>query len=154
MFNLFKKKNLALYGVVKGRYKSQEKIPDEVFSKGIMGATFAIEPEDNEIFAPFDCKISSIFPSKHAICLETDKGIEIIIHVGIDTVKLKGENFNVLVKEGQTIKKGDKLLIADMPSILNKGYKTDVIVIITKSNNFILNDVDSVDNNVIIGYCE
>ncbi len=154
MFDFLKKNKLKIYGVVKGTFKKQEDINDPIFSKGLMGPTYAIVPNNSEILAPCDCKIVSVFPTKHAIGISCKNDIEIIIHVGIDTVKLNGEGITVFVSENQEVRKGDKLLSVDFDLIKEKGYICDVIVAITKSKKFELNQVREVDNDVVICCCE
>lgn len=89
-------------------------VPDEAFSAGLMGPGFGIRPTDGTVYAPFDGQVVMIFPTKHAIGLKSDTGIEVLIHVGLDTVKLNGEGFELFVMDGQTIKRGDALLKADI----------------------------------------
>ncbi|MCZ2258535.1 N-acetylglucosamine-specific PTS transporter subunit IIBC [Sporosarcina sp. G11-34] len=89
-------------------------VPDEVFAQGMMGQGFGIIPTGDTVYSPFDGKVVSVFPTKHAIGLETDTGIEVLIHVGLDTVKLKGEGFDLLVEQGQLLQSGDPLLKLDL----------------------------------------
>ncbi|MFJ8518705.1 N-acetylglucosamine-specific PTS transporter subunit IIBC [Lysinibacillus xylanilyticus] len=95
-------------------------VPDEAFSSGIMGPGFGVHPTDGTVYAPFDGQVVMIFPSKHAIGLKSDTGVELLIHVGLDTVKLNGEGFETLVIEGQLIKRGDRLLKVDLENIKDK----------------------------------
>ncbi|KMY32722.1 PTS N-acetyl glucosamine transporter subunits IIABC [Lysinibacillus xylanilyticus] len=95
-------------------------VPDEAFSSGIMGPGFGIHPKDGTVYAPFDGQVVMIFPSKHAIGLKSDTGVELLIHVGLDTVKLNSEGFETLVTEGQLIKRGDRLLKVDFENIKDK----------------------------------
>ncbi|MGE7926459.1 N-acetylglucosamine-specific PTS transporter subunit IIBC [Lysinibacillus xylanilyticus] len=95
-------------------------VPDEAFSSGIMGPGFGIHPTDGTVYAPFDGQVAMIFPSKHAIGLKSDTGVELLIHVGLDTVKLNGEGFETLVTEGQLIQRGDRLLKVDFENIKDK----------------------------------
>lgn len=89
-------------------------VPDDVFAQGMMGAGFGIIPTGDTVYSPFDGKVVSVFPTKHAIGLVTDTGIEVLIHVGLDTVKLKGKGFDLLVEEGQLLQSGDALLKLDL----------------------------------------
>lgn len=89
-------------------------VPDEVFAQGMMGPGFAVVPAGNTIHSPVDGKIVSIFPTKHAIGIEADTGVEVLIHFGLDTVHLKGEGFDLLVKDGQLVQRGDALLKVDI----------------------------------------
>ncbi|SFL74190.1 beta-glucoside-specific PTS transporter subunit IIABC [Halanaerobium salsuginis] len=122
---------------VQGREIEITEINDEVFATQTLGPTKAYYPEKGEIFAPFNGKVVSIFPTKHAIGLQSDEGVEILIHIGIDTVKMDGEGFESFVKEDQLIEKGDKLITFDIDLIKNKNYDPSVIVAVTNSRNFI-----------------
>ncbi|MFF2177787.1 N-acetylglucosamine-specific PTS transporter subunit IIBC [Lysinibacillus sp. NPDC058147] len=95
-------------------------VPDEAFSSGIMGPGFGIHPKGGTVHAPFDGQVVMIFPTKHAIGLKSDTGVEILIHVGLDTVTLNGEGFETMVTEGQLIQRGDTLLKVDFESIKDK----------------------------------
>lgn len=153
MFSFFNK-SVAIYSPVKGNFKKCSDIKDPVFSQGLMGPTFAVEPLDNKIYAPMEGTISTVFPTKHAMGLVHKNGIEMILHVGIDTVELKGAGFNVFVKEGDNVKKGDLLMEVDFDFLKNNGYQTDVIVAITQSKKTMFDSADSVDNMVVVGKCE
>ncbi|TKD67700.1 N-acetylglucosamine-specific PTS transporter subunit IIBC [Pseudalkalibacillus hwajinpoensis] len=102
---------------VQGKIIPLTEVPDEVFSAGMMGDGFAILPENGTFTSPVDGEIISVFPTKHAIGIRSTQGVEILIHVGIDSVNLKGEGFTTLVKEGDTVKKGQKLMEVDIDSI-------------------------------------
>jgi len=92
-------------------------VPDEAFSAGLMGPGFGIRPTDGAVYAPFDGQVVMVFPTKHAIGLKSDTGIEVLIHVGLDTVKLNGDGFDLFVTDGQKVKRGDALLKADLVQI-------------------------------------
>ncbi|MED4226444.1 PTS glucose transporter subunit IIA [Neobacillus cucumis] len=117
-----------------------ENVPDPVFSQKIMGDGFAIQPVNNTIISPVDGEIISVFPTKHAVTLKDQVGHEILIHVGLETVNLKGEGFISFVKDGQKVKKGQKLLEADFASIKNKvpSIVTPVVFTNLKENEKIL----------------
>lgn len=106
-------------------------VPDEVFAQGMMGQGFAISPTGNTVYSPIDGKIVSIFPTKHAIGLVTDTGVEILIHVGVDTVKLKGQGFDLLAEDGQYIKRGDALLKIDLAHIEANAPSSIIPIIFT-----------------------
>lgn len=112
---------------------------DPAFSAGVMGKGAVIEPSLGEVYAPFDGKVVTVFPTKHAIGLISNQGTELLIHVGIDTVQLEGEYFEALITQGQEIKKGDLLLKFDIAAIEEAGFSTQVPIIITNSNDF--NDI-------------
>ena len=102
---------------IKGRVESITETPDAAFSDKMMGDGIVIFPTDRVVYAPMDCEIAFVFPSKHAIGLATESGLEALIHVGIDTVKLDGKGFEVLVKDGDKVKRGDKLMEFDLDYI-------------------------------------
>lgn len=126
-------KPLILGCPIGGRAETIDKTPDEAFSSGMMGTGAVIFPTDNVVYAPDNATVVSIFPTKHAIGLLTDSGTEILIHVGIDTVKLNGHGFNLFVKEGDHVKKGDKLLSFDLKYI-KENASSDAIPIVFTEN--------------------
>lgn len=121
---------------LKGSVVELKNIKDPVFSKGTIGKGIGINPTNNEVRAPFNGKVISVFPTKHAIGLKSENGVELLIHLGIDTVNLNGKYFNLKVKEGQDIKKGDLLEEFDIRNIQKAGYDTVVPIIVTNGNNF------------------
>ncbi|MGG5372195.1 glucose-specific PTS transporter subunit IIBC [Enterococcus sp. AZ196] len=118
-----------------GKILPMTDVPDPVFSQKMMGDGFAIIPEGKVIVSPIDGKVVNVFPTQHAIGLITDCGIEIIVHVGIDTVSLKGEGFQVLVNEGDEVHKGQKLFVVDLAYLEEQGKNTMTIVAITNLVN-------------------
>jgi len=113
-----------------------EEVPDEVFSNGILGKGAAIVPEEGCVYAPFDGKIASVFDTKHAICLVSDDGMELLIHVGIDTVNLEGKPFTAVKDAGDRIKKGEKLLEFNIEEIKKAGYETVTPVLVGNTDNY------------------
>lgn len=113
-----------------------EKAEDEVFASKVMGDGVVILPETTDVYAPFDGTIATLFPTKHAIGLVSDKGAEILIHIGINTVDLNGEGFKAFVKQGDSVTKGDKLISFDKVAIENAGYSNQTMVIITNGSNY------------------
>ena len=101
-----------------------------------MGKGVAIHPEENSIYSPVEGEVITILESKHAIGLRSKEGIELLIHVGIDTVNLKGEPFEVFVKAGDQVSAGQLLINADFAAIRNAGYDDTVIVVVTNSENY------------------
>ena len=120
---------------VSGRADTIDKTPDEAFSQGMMGNGVVIFPKNNIVYAPDDATVVHIFPTKHAVGLMTDSGMEILIHVGIDTVKLDGHGFNVFVSEGDHVNRGDKLLSFDMKYIRANAASDAIPVVFTDSEN-------------------
>ena len=109
---------------------------DEVFASGALGNGVVIEPKKGKVFAPFDGKILSFFPTKHAIALVSNDGIEVLIHVGINTVELNGKYFNTLANQGEIVKVGQPLLEFDIDGIEKSGYSSQTMVIITNSQEY------------------
>lgn len=122
--DFFKKKNVEsdpyILMPLQGQLVPIETVPDPVFSQKMMGDGFAIQPENGTVVSPVDGEVISVFPTKHAVSLKDVNGKEILIHVGLETVSLNGEGFTSFVKDGQKVKKGQKLLEADFDFIKNK----------------------------------
>jgi len=121
---------------VKGTVVPQDKIPDETFATGVLGAGVGIEPEDETVYAPFDGEISSVAESKHAIGITGPKEMEVLIHVGVDTVAMNGEGFEPLVKEGDTVKAGQPILKFSKSAIKAANHPDIVVVLLTNSDDF------------------
>ena len=119
-----------------GQLITLDNVPDEVFSTGMMGQGAAIEPSDGKIFSPVTGTVQTIFPTKHALGLVGEHGEEVLIHMGLDTVNLKGTGFDMLVTEGQSVSVGDPLVNMDLPLIQSAGYQTVIPIIITNSSDF------------------
>ncbi|PKM90338.1 MAG: PTS glucose transporter subunit IIA [Firmicutes bacterium HGW-Firmicutes-10] len=128
---LFNNKKLKVAAVTCGKLIELGNVTDEVFAKKMMGEGYAIEPTNSQITAPFDGKIAFVFPTRHAIGLISDSGVEVLIHVGIDTVQLKGECFETLVFEGQGVKANQTLLNVDFDGIKKHGFSTTTMVVVT-----------------------
>lgn len=149
MFGLFKKSSkLKVISPVKGDLIPITDVNDDVFSTKMLGDGFAIEPIDGAVVAPLSGKITTLFPTKHALGITTDKGLEVLIHMGIDTVELKGAPFDVFVKMNQEIKAGDKLAKIDLDKIKQAGLSDTIIVVYT--NMDLLNSVSDVDPRPIL----
>nr|WP_243385407.1 glucose-specific PTS transporter subunit IIBC [Bacillus kexueae] len=126
--------NLDFVAPLTGEILSITDVPDQVFSQKMMGDGIAIKPTDSTVVSPVDGKIVNVFPTKHAIGIQSTSGHEILIHIGIDTVNLKGEGFNVLVSEGQEVKKGDKLVEVDLDYIAKNATSTITPIVFTNLN--------------------
>ena len=118
---LFKKKQTknedSIIVPLEGQVVTLENVPDPVFSKKMMGDGFAVEPANGTVISPVDGEVISVFPTKHAVSLKSNSGREILIHIGIETVNLNGEGFTSFVKDGQSIKQGQKLLEVNFEAI-------------------------------------
>lgn len=128
---------LLMDSPVAGRVKPLSELEDDTFAKELIGKGIAISPISDDIYSPVNGVITTLFPTNHAIGIQADNGLEILIHVGIDTVNLNGECFETNIKQGDKVSKGQKLLTFNREEIQNKGYSTDVIVVITNSNNYL-----------------
>ncbi|MFK4567842.1 beta-glucoside-specific PTS transporter subunit IIABC [Enterococcus sp. UD-01] len=121
---------------IKGNVIALKDVHDEAFASEALGKGFAIEPIEGKVVAPFDGEVVAIFPTKHAIGLVSETGIEILIHVGLNTVELAGKYFETLVEAGQSVKKGQPLLNFDIEKIQTAGYETQVPIVITNTPQY------------------
>ena len=124
-----------LFSPIKGKLVPLSEVPDEVFSAGTLGDGAAIVPEEGSLYAPADAVVENVFDSKHAICLNCKNGADVLLHVGIDTVKLGGRHYDVKVKNGDQVKAGQLLMTFDKKAIEAEGYSTVIPVIITNSDS-------------------
>ena len=130
-------KQSVIAAPLSGKVIPLSEVNDEVFSKKIMGEGAAIVPDDGEVSAPFDGVVNTVFPTRHAIGLTNDDGVEVIIHIGLDTVELNGEGFEAFVKDGDRVRKGDRLIRFDRSAIQEKGYDLTTPVIVSNAAQFI-----------------
>ncbi len=126
----------TVYCPMEGRVIPMQEIPDETFAQGIVGTGVGIVPSGNDVVAPFDGEVSSLFPTKHAICLTSSDGVEMLIHVGINTMELDGKYFEAFVKDGDKIKAGDKLLSFDSEAIKKEGYVMISAVLVANADDY------------------
>ena len=131
MFNIFKKRGFTVTAACDGRLMPITDVKDEVFSQKMLGDGYAIKPTDGKIYSPVAGTVTTIFPTKHAIGITTDNNLEILVHLGIDTVELKGEPFEVAVKQGDTVKQDDYLASMNTELITAENYDDTVIVVYT-----------------------
>ena len=124
-----------LFSPIKGKLVPLSEVPDEVFSAGTLGDGAAIVPEEGSLYAPADAVVENVFDSKHAICLNCKNGADVLLHVGIDTVKLGGRHYDVKVKNGDQVKAGQLLMTFDKKAIEAESYSTVIPVIITNSDS-------------------
>ncbi|WP_051521875.1 PTS sugar transporter subunit IIA [Mycoplasma leonicaptivi] len=140
--NLFKKifknkiKDNKIFSICKGTYKSLNLVKD--FYDKDMGVGYAIEIDKNQniidVLAPFDSKIETIFPSKHALTLTSENGLKTLIHIGVETVKLNGEGFKQLVQKGENVKRGQKLISVDLKVLTDSDLNTDIMFVVLNEN--------------------
>ncbi len=126
----------VIYAPIQGNVIPRENIPDETFASGVLGDGVGIEPETGEVVAPFDGEISSVTETRHAIGITGPGGMELLIHVGVDTVKMNGDGFSVLVSEGDKVKVGHKLMTFDISKIKAAGYSTTSAILLTNSDDY------------------
>lgn len=128
--------SVKLMAPMKGAVMGLHDVADEVFSKGLLGKGMAIEPVDGKVVSPIAGTVTTVFPTKHAIGLTDDHGMEVLIHVGLDTVSLNGEPFEALVEAGDRVEVGTELLQADLDAIKAAGLPTTTVVVITNTDEF------------------
>lgn len=127
---------MMLAADAKGAFVPMENIPDEVFAQGILGTCCGIDPSEGKVFAPAGGEITQAPDSGHALGIMADGGVEILIHVGVDTVEMKGDGFSQKVKVGDKVKKGDLLLEMDLGKIAAAGHPAVVITVVTNTDDF------------------
>ena len=120
-----------------GKAVKLSEVNDETFASGVLGKGAAVVPVNGKVVAPANGKILSVFPSKHAVSMVDENGVELLIHLGIDTVKLDGKHFTSYVKDGEMVKKGDLLVEFDKAAVEAEGYDTTVIVVVTNTQEFL-----------------
>ncbi|RVU71334.1 MULTISPECIES: PTS glucose transporter subunit IIA [Lactobacillus] len=151
MFNFFKKhkkeEELNVQAVVDGNVMPITAVKDDVFSTKMLGDGFAIKPSNGQIFAPVAGEISTLFPTKHAIGIKTNEGLEVLIHLGLDTVELKGMPFSVLIEQGDQVKAGQQLGTMDLKKISDQGYDDTCIVVYT--NMDLLKSVSPIEGQAV-----
>lgn len=120
-----------------GEIIPQAEIADPAFSSEAMGKGLGIKPSSNQVYAPVSGEVTCVFPTKHAIGILSEQGVEVLLHIGIDTVKLEGKHFDVKVEQGQKIEKGQLIAEVDFAGIREEGYNDTIIVMITNTNQFL-----------------
>jgi PTS system glucose-specific IIA component len=130
MFNIFKKKKYVdIYSPINGILLKIEDVPDPVFSRKMVGDGVALEPTEGIVYSPVNGTLIQLFPTKHALGIKTEEGLEVLIHIGMDTVEMKGNGFESFVSEGEKVKIGNKLLKFDMELVKKEHPLTSPIII-------------------------
>lgn len=144
----FKKKpvSLDLKAIASGKMVSITQVPDEVFAQKMMGDGFAIEPTQGTITAPADGEIKTLADTKHAVMMTTSDGLELLLHLGLDTVELDGKPFDALIKIGDKVKAGTPLVTMDLEAIRAAGKKATVITVVTNMDKVANIEVNSTEN--------
>lgn len=144
-FDIFKKKEepaaapagpVMVAADAKGTVVPMEQIPDEVFAQGILGKCCGIDPAEGKVYAPLDGEITQVPDTLHALGIQGANGVEILIHVGVDTVEMKGDGFASSVKLGDKVTKGQPLLTMDLEKIKAAGHPAVVITVVTNTDDF------------------
>lgn len=163
MFNFFKKKQKEetktaekknLYAPVNGRVISVTEVADPVFSQKMMGDGYAVIPDDGQIYSPVDGKVMSVFPTKHAVGIQMDNGIEILLHMGLDTVELNGKPFETHVSEGDVLSATTLVATCDLEALAEAGKDNAMVVVITnmeKVESFDLTASGNVEAHSVVG---
>ncbi|MFH5810595.1 PTS glucose transporter subunit IIA [Companilactobacillus sp. FL22-1] len=130
---LFHKQNtdFNIYSPVNGTSYDITKTPDEVFAQKMLGDGFSTSPTDGNIYSPIVGTIVSLFPTKHAVGIESDNGVQVLVHMGINTVELKGIPFDIYVEEGDKVNSSTKIATVDLDYLKNKNIKDDIVVVFT-----------------------
>ena len=153
----FKGLTEEVYSVADGQVVALEQVKDPVFAQKMMGDGFAVEPANGNIVSPVSGTVSSIFPTKHALGLVTEAGLEVLVHIGLDTVSLEGKPFTVHVAEGQKVAAGDLLVTADLDAIREAGRETSTIVVFTNADaiqSVKLEQTGSLASNTVVAKVE
>lgn len=130
-------KQLEIASPIKGRVLKLESVKDAAFASGVLGKGAAVLPEEGKVYAPASGVVSALFPTLHALGIETDDGVQILIHIGLDTVQLNGEGFEAMIKQGDRIEKGQLLITFDKEFIESKGYCVETPVLVSNSDDFL-----------------
>lgn len=138
MFGFLKKKNdgFMLGAVAKGKAVDLKEVNDPTFNSGMLGQGVAILPSEGRFYAPADGEIAMVFDTLHAVSMTSDNGVEILVHVGLDTVNLKGKGFKAHVQAGDHVKKGDLLLEADLNALKEAGYDIITPILVCNTDDY------------------
>lgn len=157
MFNFFKKKNeendiVQVKSPFVGKCFKVEEIPDEVFASNMMGEGIGFSSNDGILYSPVEGEIIQVFPTKHAVIMRSIEGLEILLHIGIDTVGMQGEGFEAFVSSGAKVKPGDKLISFDL-NLINEKAKSDLSPMVITNKEIIENiefNYGEVDTNSVV----
>lgn len=150
-----KSKSIELCAVGNGELIDISDVKDQVFSSKLMGEGFAVLPSDGNVFSPIEGEVVSIFNTKHAIGIRSKSGVEILIHMGLDTVELNGEGFELLISENEKVTAGQQIAKMDLDLIKSIGKQTDIIVVVTNSSEIkelsLINLGENVKTRQVVG---
>ena len=142
---------VELLSPLTGQAKELSQATDPVFAQGVMGQGVLIQPSEGKLLAPVDGTVSVLFPTKHAVGLSSTDGVELLMHIGMDTVNLEGQGFTAHVAQGDSVKAGDLLITFDMEAIQAAGYPTETPVIITNQDAYAPADLPTLPTDVVAG---
>lgn len=131
-----KEEKIQIFAPVEGKLVPLSEVSDPTFAEEILGQGAAVIPSGNQFFSPVDGTLSTVFPTGHAVAITSVDGVKVLLHVGLDTVKLNGKHFTIHVEEGQRVKKGDLLLEADLEQIKAEGFDIITPVVICNTEEF------------------
>lgn len=131
-----KENKIQVVAPVAGKLVPLSEVSDPTFSEEILGQGAAVIPSENEFLSPVDGTVTTVFPTGHAVALTSVEGVEILLHIGLDTVKLNGKHFTIHAEEGQQVKKGDLLLEADLEQIKAEGFDIITPIVICNTDDF------------------
>lgn len=157
LFDFLKKgnnKDVELYNPVDGDVIPIEEVADPVFSQKMMGDGFGVQPNNGQVYSPINGKVTSVFPTKHALGLEADNGVEVLVHIGIDTVELEGGPFEIHVKEGDKITPDTLIASVDLDAVKEAGKGNTVIIVFTNMDaveNYTLSKTGASNHGETIG---
>lgn len=127
---------LKLYTFIEGMMVSVEEVPDPIFSRNILGEGIAVIPEGSVLMSPVNGIVSHVMKSAHSCCIEGERGIELLLHIGVNTVEMNGRGFRVLVHDGQEVKVGDPLIHFSVQEITEAGHSPISVLVITKTGEY------------------
>lgn len=130
-------KKVVLASPVKGKRITLKEVKDDAFSSGALGKGLAVVPTEETVYSPVNGEVVTLFPTKHAIGIASEEGVEVLIHIGIDTVNLNGEHFEALIQQGDKVQIGQPLVKVDFDKIVEKGYDPAVIVVVSNSEQYL-----------------
>ncbi len=151
---MFFNKSKNIYATIDGTMIDIKEVKDDVFSNNLMGVGLAIRPQGNIVYAPVEGKVTLVAPTKHAFGIETKEGLQILVHLGVDTVKYQGEGFKQFIEAGQQVSAGQKVIEYNHNFFKNEGLDTSVMTIVLNHTEFKLNGLlisGEVDSKSIVG---
>ncbi|MBQ3798035.1 MAG: PTS glucose transporter subunit IIA [Butyrivibrio sp.] len=146
---LFQSKKIEICAPAKGELVPISNVSDPAFSEEMVGKGVALKPSEGRFYAPCDGTLAVLFPTGHAYCLKSSEGAEVLIHIGIDTVKLEGKCFTIHAKQGDEVKKGDLIVEVDLNGVKEAGYDTITPIIISNPDDF--SNLEKKEGNVSAG---